>query len=139
MNFTPRTPMSLILGSNYAAPARTQSTPTIHGAHKRSTSTSSTTSISSTLSTTSTTSQNNVSSLRERRGVTFQLTLDGRLPETITPKAQLEPFDNIPRRTRALPTPATNFNYEAAMGKMGTKSARLRDFGMGEDGWTVVL
>ncbi|KAF5375553.1 hypothetical protein D9615_009218 [Tricholomella constricta] len=125
--------MALTLDSNYSAPPRS---PITRAAHKRS---SSTTSTSSSLSSTS---SNGGSSLRERRGVNFRLSFIG-IPtsvDIISPKGHLEPnFLNVPRRRRALPAPVAVFEYDLVMGKAGAKSARARDYGMGEDGWTVAL
>ncbi|KAG6880097.1 hypothetical protein C0992_006371 [Termitomyces sp. T32_za158] len=48
-------------------------------------------------------------------------------------------FDNVPRRRRALPKPVTIFDPTSVMGEVGTKISSARDFGMGEDNWTVAL
>ncbi|KAG6899847.1 hypothetical protein C0993_006270 [Termitomyces sp. T159_Od127] len=47
-------------------------------------------------------------------------------------------FDDVPRGRRALPKPITIFDPASVMGKVGAKISSARDFGMGEDGWTVV-
>ncbi|KAG6888374.1 hypothetical protein C0995_008810 [Termitomyces sp. Mi166 len=129
--------MPLVLGATYDAPSRT---PTPPSAHKRSLSTESTTSTSSTISSSSTSSNSGLS-LRERRGVTFRLSSND-LPaevDALEPKGHLEPrFNNVPRRRRALPMPLTIFDPTSVMGEAGAKSSCARDFGMGEDGWTVV-
>ncbi|GLB37891.1 hypothetical protein LshimejAT787_0409420 [Lyophyllum shimeji] len=115
----------------------TTSLPKIPTTHSRSSSTS------STASTSSSTSCLSGSSLRERRGFTFRLSFTGgpapAAADILLPQAEVE-SSGAPRRRRALPpTPAAMYDYDFVMGKAGARSPRARDYGMGDDGWTVVL
>jgi len=76
--------------------------------------------------------------------VTFRLSFTGsQTPVTadvLSPEAQVESDStSVSRRRRALPVPVAVFDYDSVMGKAGAKSARARDYGMGEDGWTLAL
>lgn len=126
--------MPLVLGAPYIAPTHTSAP----SSHKRSASIESTSSTLSTLSSSCNSSYNGTS-LRQRRGVTFQLSFS-ELPakvQALELLGHLVPGFDMPQRRRALPKPIIVFDPTSVMGEVGAKISSARDFGMGE-GWTVV-
>ncbi|KAH0588551.1 hypothetical protein H2248_004381 [Termitomyces sp. 'cryptogamus'] len=132
--------MSFVFGTTCAASrSPCTQTPSCTSFHTRSTSVDS---ITSTFSSSSTSSNSGLS-LQKRRGVIFPLYLSELPAEVKTQehKGRIELASDdthVPRRRRALPMPITIFDPTSTMGEVGAKISSARDFGMGEDCWTVV-